>query len=289
VSGPPRIRLARPDGSGDHPLAATISAGDQFHPDWSHDGARIAFSADDGDGTRDIWVSDVDGAAPRKVFDCSTPCKWSDDPAWAPDDGSLLVQVGTAIGDGPDGRGELILVDLADASPRTVLASSAGDYFYVPRWGPSGRVVVELARFATTRLDDEQAVGGTIGIIDTRAPVPAFVPLLPMTSRASYPDWQPGGGLLVYQAPVSRAAGEEADIHVIATDATGDRTITAFGQSGGWGIQPSWTPDGKQIIFVGEDTVRTHAMAAFVGPDGSGLVRVTDAYFRTHPRLRPTP
>jgi len=52
--GPSRIRLVRPDGTGDHALidAATPPALEQLHPDWSHDGSRIAFSAQDTDDTR---------------------------------------------------------------------------------------------------------------------------------------------------------------------------------------------------------------------------------------------
>jgi Tol biopolymer transport system component len=54
TGGPPRIRLVRPDGTDDHAVVPDIEAGDQFHPDWSPDGLRLAFAADDADGTRDV-------------------------------------------------------------------------------------------------------------------------------------------------------------------------------------------------------------------------------------------
>jgi Tol biopolymer transport system component len=56
--------------------------------------------------------------------------------------------------------------------------------------------------------------------------------------------------------------------------------ITSFGQTGGWGIQPSWTPDGSRVVFVGEDAVRTHPNVAFVAPDGASLQRRSDEFNR---------
>ena len=50
--------------------------------------------------------------------------------------------------------------------------------------------------------------------------------------------------------------------------------------------QPTWTPDGSTIIFVAEDVVRSHPNAALEKRDGTGLTRLSDEYFRTHPRLR---
>ena len=40
-------------------------------------------------------------------------------------------------------------------------------------------------------------------------------------------------------------------------------------------------------LFVAEDLVRTHPNAAWIDADGGGLERMTDEYFRTHPRQQP--
>jgi len=101
TGGPPKIRLVRPDGTGDHMLAPGIKAGDQLHPDWSPDGRRIVFAADDDDGTRDLWTADADGSDPAKAFDCADTCPRSDDPAWAPDGRTLLFRRSSAGDTGP--------------------------------------------------------------------------------------------------------------------------------------------------------------------------------------------
>ena len=86
-----QIRLVRPDGTGDRRLVAKSGAG-QFHPDWSRDGARVAYAQDDTDGTRDIWIVGIDGLDPARVFDCVSPCAWTDSPAWSNDDAQLAFE-----------------------------------------------------------------------------------------------------------------------------------------------------------------------------------------------------
>lgn len=138
-------------------------------------------------------------------------------------------------------------------------------------------------------LAEERVIGGTIGLVDLAAPSSAFASRLEFGSGASYPDWSPDGGFVVFQRPTT-AGGEPADVHVIAVDGTGERTVTDFGAGGGWAIQPSWAPDGDRIVFVAEDRVRTQANAAFIHADGTGLERMPwNGTFRTHPRVRPLP
>ena len=81
---------------------------------------------------------------------------------------------------------------------------------------------------------------------------------------------------------------DAADIHVLDLAAGEPRRLTTFGEDGGWAIQPAWTPDGAGITFVAEDLVRSHPNYASIRSDGTDLERLSDRYFRTHPRLRPT-
>ena len=85
-----------------------------------------------------------------------------------------------------------------------------------------------------------------------------------------------------------------ANLYVIKPDGSGLTQVTDFHENDTRATQPTWTPDGRQIIFtwVGFDASRQNTLGerhiAFIDPDGSNL-RVLDGLPATHPRLRPTP
>ena len=112
--------------------------------------------------------------------------------------------------------------------------------------------------------------------------------MLPWESGAAYPDWSPTGHriALVLRADVDTWDGP-ADIHLVALDGTGLTAVTAFGVGGGRAIQPSFTPDGREIIFVAETTVFQPRVGR-IALDGSGQAVLDNPDARTHPRLRPT-
>lgn len=286
---PPLIRLVRPDGTGDHALAPAIAAGAQLHPDWSRDGARIAFSADDADGTRDIWVAGTDGSGVTKLVDCSDPCGWADDPSWSLDGASILYQQGTTIGVSGLGVGTLQSIDLTTRVVSTIATAAETEYYFVPRWSPEGRsIVVEVDRHDSGRLDASLVVASTVGVIDLGATA-SFEPLLPWESRSGYPDWSPTGDTIVFHMPASGTEPEgPADIYTMGVANGTPIRLTDLGASGGRAIQPSWAPDGLRIVLLAEASIGTPSMAV-VRSDGTGLeIYPNDGRVGTHPRLRPT-
>jgi Tol biopolymer transport system component len=235
-------------------------------------------------------VADADGTGARVLFDCAAPCGWSDHPAWSPDGRTIAFVSADHVGD-VDSLAYIDLLNVATGEHRHLLQAPKLAWCYVPRWAPDGaRLVVECDTFQTARYDEEHANARTIGVVDTTAGTPAFEPLLPWSSWAQYPDWHPSENRIVFQLPTD--LGEPtgaADIALLDPASSEQTVITHFGPTGGWAIQPTWTPDGSAITFVAEDVVRTHPNAASIAADGTGLQRMRDAYYRTHPRLRPTP
>lgn len=290
--GPARIRLVRPDGTGDHELTPGAVPGEQFHPDWSHDGLRIAFAVDAADGTRDIWVANADGSDAHEVHDCAAPCEWTDSPAWSPGDTELAMEHGFLV-DATTGEGDstVEVLDLGTGVSRPIYDAAPTEYVYTPRWSPDGSsIAFELDRFDSRRLDAETVVASTIVIADVTGKAKPN-PVLPWESWATAPDWHPTKDQLVYVAPTaSKDPFGPADVHIVGLDSRDPVRITDFGATGGWAIQPAWTPDGARVIFVGEDKIRTTPNAATILGDGTGLERMAwDGTYRTHPRLRPTP
>ena len=71
------VRICRADGTGSQPV---VTGGNNENPHWSADGRHLVF-ASDRDGAYGLWVSDLDGAVPRKL---DTGGRRALSPAWSP-------------------------------------------------------------------------------------------------------------------------------------------------------------------------------------------------------------
>jgi hypothetical protein len=116
-------------------------------------------------------------------------------------------------------------------------------------WNPQGTKLVWHHRFgeAPNRV--------RISVADTRRGGVRTI------ARGLEPAWGPRGGLIAYEG--------FPGIHLIRPDGRGDRRITR----GAVDRAPSWSPDGKYLVFT-----RTSGQAGaiyVVGADGKGLRRLT--------------
>jgi dipeptidyl aminopeptidase/acylaminoacyl peptidase len=57
---------------------------------------------------------------------------------------------------------------------------------------------------------------------------------------ASHPSWSPDGSLLAFVA--------DGDIEIVRADGSGRRRVAVSGVEGGRTV-PTWTPDGKRLVF----------------------------------------
>jgi Tol biopolymer transport system component len=287
------IFLVRPDGVDLHALLPDARY-DALHPDWSPDGARIAFDAATAEGN-EIWVVNADGtnaaAIVRRSTDCAISCGDVALPAWSPD-GSKLAFVRYQFG--PSGlKGAVIEVqDIASGDRRVLYTAPSKTALNYPRWSSDGRsIVFEMTRYPDTQINHGTATGSAIAVIDVTGAGARPVVLTDWSMYATYPDWRPGSDEILfstYDLDEFQATDEPSNLYTIKPDGSGLTALTTFGQAGQRATQPTWTPDGSRIIFtlVGHQAgVDNPLQAAFIQGNGSNIVDIGVA--ATHPRLQP--
>lgn len=298
--GSDRIFLVRPDGSGRHQLETGLE-GEQEHPDWSPDGARIAFDRWLPDTTYpemdrlDLWTMAADGTDATLLLDCALPCLQLNSPAWSPDGRSIAYLRYDYLGDGVWGESAIEIVDVASGDRRVVARTPDGaTALYGPRWSPDGAHLVatletyedaSAAVFRSSELILVAADGvdpGTFALIDTDG-MDAFTP-----------DRHPTDERILFattfgvQDPASRTV--PTDIYSVRSDGSELTNLTDLGLGDRRAIQPTWIPDGSGIAFTQVDGFGTAQISAIalMDADGSGVTRLGFAG-GTAPRLRPTP
>jgi Tol biopolymer transport system component len=108
-----------------------IARGHVWDPEWSPDGASIAYRRQE-DKTARIWVSAPDGSGTHELAD--TGRRYSPGPIWAPDGSSI-----TFAGFSRSGSVEVWLVDPAGGTPPERLIGWPGFDGFPIAWQPVPR------------------------------------------------------------------------------------------------------------------------------------------------------
>ncbi len=301
------VYLVRPDGRDQH-LLLTAPAG---HPDWSPDGQRLAVATENADGTGEIWTLDADGTDVKQLMACSgAPCMYVGAPAWSPDGKQIAFQrVLTAPA--PENEVDQIeVMDLATGATHVVarppVAGSETAEFINPRWSPDGMQIVFTVMSYPTPPTDENILSSSIAVVradGSEADAPRI--LTDPALFGSYPDWSPDGRRIVFNTyPLGsfQDTTKATNLYAIRPDGTGLTHVTHFGENDTRATQPTWTPDGKQIIFMYIARNPSHPWGerhiGLIDSDGSNLTLIPapadagvpgDVWYGTHARLRPTP
>lgn len=164
----------------------TDEYGDIRQPDWSPDGARLAFQSFR-DGTWRIWTVGADGRDPKPI----TSGPFDDrEPQWSPDGGRI------AFSSDRSGNYDIWVLDVASGRVTQVTAHPANEFF--PAWSPDGREIAFVSSraaapgvYATTLEGVERKVSeawGSVGapswspagtVLFSTMPPPAGAPLAP--------------------------------------------------------------------------------------------------------------
>ncbi len=223
--------------------------------------SEFAYTSNRIKGQTGIYLHSNDGE--RFVSDAFTV---AEAPSWSPDGRKIAFQAKT------EDRWDIYVIDVDTRKHIQLTDDAYGDFH--PVWSPSG---------STIAFYSDRSTEARIWLIESDGTNLRKFPLeIPGIADFS---WSPDGGQVVFSAN-ERVMRQDAprpefgidsqkDLFIASCDGTDLRRVT---KGVGMAMMPSWSPDGKQIVFglTTQPASLSEIQIHVVNIDGTGLRRLTN-------------
>lgn len=229
---------------GSNPRNLTNNPAPDGHPSWSPDGKKLAFHSER-DGNRDIYVMNSDGTGLQRLTEDPAA---DHSPAWSPD-GSKIAFVSDRIG-----RTHIWLMD-SDGSDLTDLTPRHNRSARWPAWSPNGETIAYIFRSSLWYMSPDGRTGSLVIDADDFVLDGFFV---------GTPDWSPDGENIALLANFRDRDGLVGRLYTAESEEGYNfrevlplepRDRPYVDQVATWPVEgpderPTWSPDGKKIVFA---------------------------------------
>jgi Tol biopolymer transport system component len=268
------IFVMNPDAPGQTVNVATqvthyVESSSIYELTWSPDGTRLAYERDQG-GFRQIFLVAADGST-LTPLSIAAP---GEHPTFSPDGGKIAFSKGA----------EQVWTTNADGS--NAIAPVTNALGHDPTWSPDGTFIA---------YDHKNAQFGgwfDVNVANLAGGTPAVLPA--NFAQWTLATWSPDGARLAYRSTVRDAVTmeDEGFIRIANRDGSGNVALPARSGVDIEFYDPSWSPDGSRITFMGlGEPPQPRALEVYVQSTGGAgqMQAITSGGGNSEPDWRPDP
>jgi TolB protein len=265
------IVAANPDDTNETVLAGPYTRDawdDHFIANWSPDGKTAIFM----EGifpNQGIWQVNADGTGLHELLHAASDGDGFDDgPAFTPD-GRHIIFTRCC----PKNSGYSLWIMNADGTKlrkltsENVAPSVDGPSDNLPQVSPDGTSIAYHRNVVDTR--NAADLGNRIVVVNIHGGNPRD--LTDPALNAQIPNWSPDSKRIVFE---TNPEGSFTQIAIVNADGSGYRQLT-FGGTKTSSFAPSFSPNGRKIIFTRYPSTRGGLDLFAMNPDGSGVTQLT--------------